>query len=137
MHLNLETQPISVKADRGTVVVDYVADACRSHVRFPSSVRCAFSSTIERTGSVLSACLPALIEAAERTPEVADFLHGYNARRRQTLIDVIRAGIDNGELGAYLDPELTALTLVYCRTMTPDPFPAARVRELVTQVLGP
>lgn len=91
--------------------------------------------------SVLSACIPALIEAAERHREVADFLHGYSARRRQTLVDVIRAGIDDGELPAHLDPELAALALsgpvIYCRTMTADSFPLARVAELATQVLGP
>lgn len=91
--------------------------------------------------SVLSACIPSLVEAAERHPEVADFLHTYSARRRQTLIDVLRTGIDNGELPAHLDPELAALALigpiVYRRTMTSDPFPAARVPQLVTQVLGP
>jgi TetR/AcrR family transcriptional regulator, regulator of autoinduction and epiphytic fitness len=91
--------------------------------------------------SVFSACIPALIEAAERHPEVAGFLHGYSARRRQTLVDVLRTGIDNGELPAHLDPELAALALsspiIYRRTMTPDPFPADRVPQLIDQVLGP
>jgi TetR/AcrR family transcriptional regulator, regulator of autoinduction and epiphytic fitness len=90
--------------------------------------------------SVFSACIPALIEAAERHPEVAGFLHSYSARRRQTLVDVLRGGIREGELPADLDPELAALALagpiIYSRTMTPDPFPRARVPALVTQVLG-
>lgn len=91
--------------------------------------------------SVLSACMPALIEAAEHHPEVAGFLHGYSARRRQTLVDVIRRGIDAGELPSHLDAELAALALagpvIYCRTMTPDPLPVARARELARLVLGP
>ena len=91
--------------------------------------------------SVLSACIPALIEAGEHHPEVAEFLHGYSARRRQTLVDVIQAGIDSGELPSHLDAELASLALsgplIYCRTMTPQPFPVARTRTLVTQVLGP
>ena len=93
------------------------------------------------TDSVLSACIPALIEAAEHHPEVAAFLHGYSARRRQALVDVIRAGIEAGELPTHLDSELAALALagpvIYCRTMTPNPLPVARTRQLVSQVLGP
>jgi TetR/AcrR family transcriptional regulator, regulator of autoinduction and epiphytic fitness len=93
------------------------------------------------TDSILSACIPALIEAADHHPEVADFLHGYSARRRQTLVDVIQEGIDSGELPRHLNAELAALALsgpvIYCRTMTPTPLPVARSTELVTQVLGP
>lgn len=92
-------------------------------------------------GSLLSACIPALIEAAEHHPEVAAFLHGYSADRRRTLVAAIRAGVDTGELPAYLDPELAALALsgpaFYCRTMTPDPLTPDQARRLVTQVLGP
>ncbi len=91
--------------------------------------------------SILSACIPALIEAAEHHPEVAAFLHGYSARRRQVLVDVIQSGIDSGELPSHLDAELTALALsgpvVYCRTMTPDPLSVTRSRQLVLQVLHP
>jgi len=91
--------------------------------------------------SLLSACIPSLIEAAEHHPEVAGFLHQYSERRRSTLTAVIRKGVDDGELPAHLDPELAALALsapvFYRRLMTPDPFPAADVRRLVRQVLGP
>ena len=91
--------------------------------------------------STLSACIPALVEAAEHHAEVADFLHAYSARRRQTLVDVLAAGVASGELASHLDPEVAALALsgavVYCRTMTDAPFPPDRVRTLVAQVLGP
>jgi AcrR family transcriptional regulator len=91
--------------------------------------------------SVLSSCIPALIEAAEHHPEVAAFLHGYSADRRRALVDAIRAGVDTGELPAHLDPELTALALsgavIYCRTMTPAPLAARRARRLTRQILGP
>lgn len=91
--------------------------------------------------SVLSACMPALIEAAEHHPEVAAFLHGYSARRRRTLVDLIRTGVESGELPSHLDPELAALALVgpvvYCRTMTADPLPPSLARQLAVQVLGP
>jgi len=91
--------------------------------------------------SVLSACIPALIEAAEHHPEVAGFLHQYSDRRRSTLTAAIRKGVEDGELPAHLDPELAALALsapfFYRRLMTPSPFPAADVPRLVQQVLGP
>lgn len=91
--------------------------------------------------STFSACVPALIEAAERHPEVARFLHAYSARRRQVLVDVIQGGIDTGELPAHVDAEIAALALsgpvIYRRTMTPAPLPPEAVGPLVAQVLGP
>jgi AcrR family transcriptional regulator len=91
--------------------------------------------------SVFSACIPALVEAAEREPEVAEFLHQYSDRRRSALTAVIRKGIDAGELPAHLDPELAALALsgpiFYRRLMTANPLPAGDVPSLVRQVLGP
>jgi TetR/AcrR family transcriptional regulator, regulator of autoinduction and epiphytic fitness len=93
------------------------------------------------SGSLLSACIPGLIEAAERHPEVAEFLHQYSDRRRATLSAVVRKGVEVGELPAHLDPELAALALsgpiFYRRLMTATPFPAADVPSLVRQVLGP
>ncbi|HEX2203183.1 MAG TPA: TetR-like C-terminal domain-containing protein [Longimicrobium sp.] len=91
--------------------------------------------------SLLSACIPALVEAAERHPEVAGFLHQYSDRRRSALTAVLRQGIEDGELPAHLDPELSALALsgpiFYRRLMTATPFPIADVRALLRQVLGP
>ena len=91
--------------------------------------------------SVLSSCIPALIEAAEHHHEVATFLHGYSASRRHTLVEAIRSGVDSGELPSHVDPELAALALsgavVYCRTMTPTPLAGRRARRLTHQVLGP
>lgn len=90
--------------------------------------------------SVLSRCIPALIEAAEHHSEVANFLHTYNRRRRQTIIDAIQHGIDSGELRHDLDAELAALALIgpiiYRRTMTSEPLAVARAHELVETVLG-
>ncbi|WP_420127168.1 TetR/AcrR family transcriptional regulator [Longimicrobium sp.] len=91
--------------------------------------------------SLLSACIPGLIEAAERHPEVAGFLHQYSDCRRAALTDVIRKGIQAGELPAHLDPELAALALsgpiFYRRLMTANPLPAADIPHLMRQVLGP
>ena len=93
------------------------------------------------TDSLLSSCMPALVEAAEHEPEVAAFLHGYSATRRATLVRVLEAGIASGELPSHLDPELASVALAgavaYYRTMTPEPLPTERAADLVTQVLGP
>lgn len=91
--------------------------------------------------SVLAACIPGLIEAAERHPEVAEFLHEYSDRRRSTLTAAIRRGIEEREFPAHLDPELAAMALsgpiFYRRLMTENPFPAQDIPRLVEQVLGP
>lgn len=91
--------------------------------------------------SVLSACIPALVEAAEHHPEVAGFLHQYSDRRRSALTAVIRQGIEEGEFPAHLDPELAALALsgavFYRRIMTETPLSPSDVPHLVRQVLGP
>jgi TetR/AcrR family transcriptional regulator of autoinduction and epiphytic fitness len=91
--------------------------------------------------SVIAACIPALVEAAEHHREVAEFLHQYSAARRTALTRVLRKGIEEGELPQYLDPELAALALsgpiFYRRLMTAHPFPSDDIACLVQQVLGP
>lgn len=91
--------------------------------------------------SIFSACIPALIEAAEHHSEVAEFLYGYSDRRRSTLTAVIREGVEAGELPAHLDPEFAALALsgpiFYRRLLTATPLPASDILHLVRQVLGP
>ena len=93
------------------------------------------------SGSTFSACIPALIDAAEREPDVRAFHHGYSARRRQALIDAIAEGVATGDFPATLDPELAALALVgpifYSRVMSGIRFDAERVGDLVDTVLGP
>jgi TetR/AcrR family transcriptional regulator, regulator of autoinduction and epiphytic fitness len=89
--------------------------------------------------SRFSKCIPALIEAAERHPEVAKFLHDYSARRREALVDAIRQGIANGELRKDFDPELAALALsgpiFYRRCMSPRAFSPAEIPDLVDLIL--
>lgn len=90
--------------------------------------------------SVLSACIPALIEAAEHHPEVAEFLHAYSARRRQTLTDTIQRGIDQGELPDGIDAEMAALALsgsvIYRRVLSTVPLSLEEGRRVVELVLG-
>ncbi len=89
--------------------------------------------------SRIACIMPALIEAAERHPQVAVFLHSYSAARRQTLVRVLQEGIEIGELASDFDPELAAVVLsgpiFYCRLMSPAPFPQENVADLVDFVL--
>lgn len=90
--------------------------------------------------SPFSACIPALIEGAERDPRLRAFHHRYSAARRQSLIDVIAGGIEAGDFPAGLDPELAALALLgpifYSRLMSGAPFSPERAGELVDLVLA-
>ena len=90
-------------------------------------------------GSRISKVIPALIEAAEHHPQLAAFLHQYGAARRQALVELLREGIQLGELAADCDAELISLLLsgpiFYCRLMSAAPFPVDRVPELVKVVL--
>ena len=90
--------------------------------------------------STFSACIPALIEGAERDPRVREFHLRYSAARRQSLIDVIAEGVAAGDFPVRLDPELAALALLgpifYGRLMSGSPFDPERTRELVDIVLS-
>jgi TetR/AcrR family transcriptional regulator, regulator of autoinduction and epiphytic fitness len=90
--------------------------------------------------SRFAACLPALIEASKQHAEVAEFLHTYSARRRETLVATLHEGIAAGELPADFDADMAALALsgaiFYRRMMTPEPFTTDEVPALVSQILG-
>lgn len=93
------------------------------------------------SSSTISACIPGLIEAAERHAEVAEFLHQYSDQRRSALTAIIRKGVEKGEIPAHIDPEMAALALsgpiFYRRLVTANPLPATDIPRLVRQVLGP
>jgi len=89
--------------------------------------------------STYSACMPALIDAAERDPQVREFHCAFSAERLVGLVEVLRAGIADGELPAGTDPELIADALVgpivMRRLMFSQPFDPELVPALVDQVL--
>ena len=89
--------------------------------------------------STYSACMPALIDAAERDPQVREFHCAFSEERLVVLVDVLRAGIADGELPADTDPELVADALVgpivMRRLMFSRPFDPELVPALVDQVL--
>ena len=90
-------------------------------------------------GSIFSACLPALVDAAERDAEVRAFHHGYARLRRRTLVAAIRDGVAAGEFAPDVDADLAAGALVgpifYGRLVSGEGFAPERVPALVELVL--
>jgi len=89
--------------------------------------------------STYSACMPALIEAAERDPQVREFHCDFSAERRAVLADVLRDAIAKGELPKHADADLLTDALlgpiVMRRLMFFEPFDPKLVPALVDQVL--
>ena len=91
--------------------------------------------------SPLSACVPALVHAAETEPAIRDFHHTYSARRRQRLTDAIADGVKAREFPARVDPDAASVALAgamfYRRLMTSDAPGADFITRLMDTVLGP
>ena len=89
--------------------------------------------------STYSACMPALIEAAERDPQVREFHCAFSSERRAVLVDFLREAVAAGELPADTDAELLADALigpiVMRRLMLYEPFDPKLVPALVDQLL--
>jgi TetR/AcrR family transcriptional regulator, regulator of autoinduction and epiphytic fitness len=87
-----------------------------------------------------SACLPALIDAAERDPTARELNNRLSQRGRQTIASLLADGVAAGELPADLDTDLIAEALagpiILRRLMSGPPLDPADVRHLVEQVLG-
>jgi TetR/AcrR family transcriptional regulator, regulator of autoinduction and epiphytic fitness len=129
-----------------------IADALETLNVQPNPVRAAPSGTARQrvevllrhladalTDSPVSACIPALIHAAETEPAVREFFREYSAHRRQRLTDTIAAGVADGEFPARVDPEAasTALSgaLFYRRLMTADAADTEFLAHLIDTVL--
>jgi TetR/AcrR family transcriptional regulator, regulator of autoinduction and epiphytic fitness len=89
--------------------------------------------------STYSACMPALIDAAERDPQVREFHCRFSTERRAVLVDVLKEAIDAGELPTDTEAELLADALVgpivMRRLMFFEPFDQKQVPALVDQLL--
>src|SRR5262249_12093948 len=89
--------------------------------------------------STYSACMPALIEAAERDPQVRAFHCDFTAQGRKVLVDALQGAVDAGELPESADPDLLADALVapiiMRRLMYYEPFDPKLVPALVDQIL--
>jgi TetR/AcrR family transcriptional regulator, regulator of autoinduction and epiphytic fitness len=89
--------------------------------------------------STYSNCMPALIDAAERDPNVRDFHSRFSAERRAALVGLLRDAVQTGELPPTTDPELLADALVgpilLRRLMLAQPVGPEIAAALVDQLL--
>lgn len=129
---------------------DLVEDAIRSlktAVSVPAggSVRDRIVAVIRLAASTMAAsrwstCLPAIIDAAERDPEVLAIHRRIASERRQQLIDLLGEGLAAGDIRPATDVALMADCLigpiVVRRLLLHDPFDADAVPALVDQVLS-
>ncbi len=92
-------------------------------------------------GSTFSACMPALIDAAERDPRLRRFHLRFQRDARQPLIRIIAEGVAGGSLPAHIDPERAAFALLgaifFARLMTSKPLDPNDAANLADTVLGP
>ncbi len=127
--------------------LDLVEDAIRTLkagvVVPPSgSVRERVTQVLQQvaTNMAWSACLPAIIDAAERDPEVRAIHCRLAAERRQALKGLLGEGVATGEVPAHLDLELLADCLVgpivVHRLLLHEAFDPTRVPFLVDQLLA-
>jgi TetR/AcrR family transcriptional regulator of autoinduction and epiphytic fitness len=83
--------------------------------------------------------MPALIDAAERDPNVRDFHSRFSAERRAALVGLLRDAVQTGELPPTTDPELLADALVgpilLRRLMLAQPVGPEIAAALVDQLL--
>lgn len=88
----------------------------------------------------LGACALALVEGAEREPEIAEVHHRFSTSRRLPLRQAIEEGITNGSFPPHLDPELASQALagavVYRRMMSGAHMAPEEVPGLIATVLG-
>ena len=100
-----------------------------------------FLQTLARNmaDSTWSACLPAVIDAAERDPEVQALQRRIAMERRQVLVDLLAEGVEAGEIAPSADLGLLAECLVgpilVRRLLLHEPFDPAAVPALVQQLL--
>ena len=86
-----------------------------------------------------SRCLPSLIDAAAHDPEARRLHSQLAAAGRRSMVDLLAAGVANGDLPADLDPELMAEALagpiLLRRLMCLPPLEPGHVRGLVDQLI--
>ena len=91
--------------------------------------------------STWSRCLPAIIDAAERDPEVLAIHRRLACERREVLVGLLAEGVATGEIAAGTDLCLLAETLVgpiiVRRLLFHEPFDPEAVPRLVDQVIPP
>ena len=127
--------------------LDIVEDAIRTLkagvvVPTSGSVREKLTHVLQQvaTNMAWSACLPAVIDAAERDPEVRTIHCRLAGERRQALVGLLAEGVATGEVPPHLDLELLADCLVgpivVRRLFLHEPFDPTRVPFLVDPLLA-
>jgi TetR/AcrR family transcriptional regulator, regulator of autoinduction and epiphytic fitness len=90
--------------------------------------------------SVFSACIPALIDGAERDRGLRSFHHRFQRNARTPLVAVIADGVTRGDFRSGVDPELAASAILgavlYGRLMSQTPLQPNRASALIDAVLG-
>lgn len=90
--------------------------------------------------STWSNCLPAIIEAAERDPELMAIHRRLAAERRELLVGLLTEGVTSGEVPAEADMRVLADCLVgpilLRRLLLHEPFDNPAICRLVDQLLG-
>jgi AcrR family transcriptional regulator len=131
--------------------LELVEDAFRTlkaAFEFPTSgsVRDRLAEILRETARAMSAsqwssCLPAIIDAAERDPEVMSIHRRLACERRQLLVDLLTEGVATGEVPADVDLGLLAESLigpiVVRRLLLYEPFDESAVQRLLDQLLRP
>lgn len=88
-----------------------------------------------------SACLPALIDAAERDPDVCELHRRTSCDRRKLLVGLIEEAVAAGELPPDTDALLASEALVgpifMRRLFVREPFGEADAEKLVSMIFGP
>ena len=127
------------------VYLDNAASAQKPEPPDTGSARSDLIQLVLRLKSVLldsdsGAMLPAMLSAARENPEVREALERFTSARRSPTVQVIRRGIERGEIRADVEPELLADMLVgaviYRLLMRNGTIGDRRAEELVDLVLG-
>jgi AcrR family transcriptional regulator len=84
--------------------------------------------------------MPTVLAASSTNPDVSEALQKFSNSRRSRLVEVVRRGIDRGELDEHLDQELLGDQLVgvvlYRFLVTGRPLSKPVIERLVDQVLA-
>jgi AcrR family transcriptional regulator len=123
-------------------------EACEGAKRLDDTgdIRADIESWMQRFAVALysadfASLLPTVIDAAERSPQMAKMASEMTAQRRSVLIGRLRSAIRRGELVAGTDAEFLAERLAsplfYRRFISRQPLPRRYVSAVVQAVLTP
>jgi len=106
--------------------------------RVTELLRCVATGMADSTWSK---CLPAIIDAAERDPEVLAIHRRFSCERRQVMTDLLNEAAANGEIEPEADVGLLGECLIgpiiVRRLLLHEPFDPADVPKLVALLLPP